>query len=62
MSTQTSKPTTCRFPFGPDTPKAVTFAKRLSHYKHVGFDAVKFHDDDAAPGIDTMPCSQILNG
>ncbi len=36
-------------PFGPPVRKEVPFAKKLRHYKELGFDYVQLHDDDVVP-------------
>jgi xylose isomerase len=68
-----SKPTQYRFsfgpwnisegadPFGPETRKPISFAKKLPLYKKLGFDGVQFHDDDAVPGMDAMTPAQIIS-
>ena len=46
-------------PFGPPVRPTVSFEKKLSVYKELGFDAVQFHDDDAVPDLDQLTASEI---
>ncbi|MBM3749167.1 MAG: hypothetical protein FJW34_25675 [Acidobacteria bacterium] len=46
-------------PFGPETHKPITFAKKLPLYKKLSFDGVQFHDDDV-PGMDALRPAQII--
>jgi len=46
-------------PFGPTVRPPLEFAKKLKTYKHLGFDAVQFHDDDAVPDMEKLPPDQI---
>jgi xylose isomerase len=46
-------------PFGPAVRGGVSFNKKLSLYRKLGFGAVQLHDDDAVPGIDGLSPSQI---
>ena len=46
-------------PFGPTVRKNITFAKKLTLYKQMGFDGVQFHDDDAVPKLNDMTAAQI---
>lgn len=46
-------------PFGPPVRPTVSFEKKLSVYKELGFDAVQFHDDDAVPNLDQLTASEI---
>lgn len=46
-------------PFGPTVRPRWDFADKLRVYKHLGFDAVQFHDDDAVPELDTLTPAQI---
>jgi len=46
--------------FGPPVRKAVTFEKKLTMYKKLGFDAVQFHDDDAVPEMNKLSPHQIV--
>jgi xylose isomerase len=46
-------------PFGPTVRPTIQFAEKLERYKTLGFDAVQFHDDDAAPNIDGLSASQL---
>ena len=45
--------------FGPSVRKSITFERKLSLYKGLGFDGVQFHDDDAVPGLSDMTPEQI---
>jgi xylose isomerase len=46
-------------PFGPPVRDSIAFEKKLELYKGLGFDGVQFHDDDAAPNINTLTDSAI---
>jgi xylose isomerase len=46
-------------PFGPAVRKNITFARKLTLYKQLGFDGVQFHDDDAVPKLNDMTPAQI---
>ena len=46
-------------PFGPEVREPFTFAEKLPMYKHLGFDAVQFHDDDAVPDVDSKSPSEV---
>src|SRR5207344_2198880 len=46
-------------PFGPTVRPTVAFAKKLSMYKELGFDAVQFHDDDAVLDVDKKSADQV---
>jgi len=46
-------------PYGPTTRSAQSFAWKLEQLKHLGFDAMMFHDDDVAPDIDAKSEAQI---
>lgn len=46
-------------PFGPAVRPTLAFAEKLRKYKELGFDAVQFHDDDAAPGIDGLSSHEL---
>jgi xylose isomerase len=45
--------------FGPPVRQTVSFDKKLSLYKKMGFDGVQFHDDDAIPSLDEKSSSQL---
>ena len=47
-------------PFGPPVRPAVSFARKLSLYKHLGYGAMQFHDDDAVPDLDRLRPEQIV--
>ncbi len=47
-------------PFGPTVRKPITFAKKLTMYKKLGFDGVQFHDDDAVPNLNSLSSTQII--
>lgn len=46
-------------PFGFDVREPFPHGKKFALYKSLGFDAVQFHDDDVAPGIDDLDGKQI---
>ncbi len=46
-------------PFGPTVRRGVTFAKKLTLYKKLGFDGVQFHDDDAVPEMNKLGPREI---
>ena len=46
-------------PFGPTVRRPLTFGKKLSLYKELGFDAAQFHDDDAVPDLNDLTAEQI---
>jgi xylose isomerase len=48
-------------PFGPPVRPTVAFADKLKLYKHLGFDGVQFHDDDAVPDIEKKNPSQLAS-
>jgi xylose isomerase len=48
-------------PFGPAVRPSIAFSEKLKYYKSLGFDAVQFHDDDAAPNIDELSLSELQN-
>jgi len=41
-------------PFGPPVRPTLSFAKKLGHYKALGFEGVQFHDDDAVPELEGL--------
>jgi xylose isomerase len=47
-------------PFGPSVRKSVSFEKKLTQYKALGFDGVQFHDDDAVPDMNDLKPDQII--
>ncbi|MCK5804972.1 MAG: TIM barrel protein [Lentisphaeria bacterium] len=47
-------------PFGPTVRDSVSFNKKLSAYKQLGFDGVQFHDDDAVPNMGDLTAGQII--
>ena len=47
-------------PFGPPVRPTLSFEKKLTVYKELGFDAVQFHDDDAVPDLDELSPAQLL--
>ncbi len=46
-------------PFGPTVRGPISFAKKLTMYKKLGFDGVQFHDDDAVPEMDKLGPQEI---
>lgn len=48
-------------PFGPEVRASLSFAKKLSLYKGLGFDGVQFHDDDAVPRMNELTPQQIVS-
>ncbi len=48
-------------PFGPVVRDELTYAKKLTVYKKLGFDGVQFHDDDAVPELNELSPQQIVN-
>jgi xylose isomerase len=46
-------------PFGPTVRESISFDKKLSMYKSLGFDGVQFHDDDAVPELNKLKPEQI---
>lgn len=48
-------------PFGPTVRDSIDFAKKLTMYKDLGFEAVQFHDDDAVPDLNDLSASQIAD-
>ena len=50
----------CADPFGPAVRKSISFNKKLTMYKGLGFGAVQFHDDDAVPEMNDLSPDQIV--
>ncbi len=48
-------------PFGPVVRDELTYAKKLTFYKQLGFDGIQFHDDDAVPELNELSPQQIAN-
>lgn len=46
-------------PFGPTVRGPISFAKKLTMYKKLGFDGMQFHDDDAVPEMDKLGPQEI---
>jgi xylose isomerase len=46
-------------PFGPPVRPTLSFAKKLGHYKAMGFEGVQFHDDDAVPDLEGLSPKQL---
>lgn len=46
-------------PFGPQVRPTLSFAKKLGHYKALGFEGVQFHDDDAVPDLEGLSPKQL---
>jgi xylose isomerase len=47
-------------PFGPTVRRRISFAKKLTMYKKLGFDGVQFHDDDAVPDMNKLGPKEIM--
>jgi len=46
-------------PFGPTARDELTYEKKLTFYKKLGFDGVQFHDDDAIPDLNKLKPQQV---
>lgn len=47
-------------PFGPTVRPTLSFAKKLKHYKALGFEGVQFHDDDAVPELEGLSVKELV--
>jgi xylose isomerase len=46
-------------PFGPTVRSSIVFGDKLRQFKHLGFDGVQFHDDDAVPDMNNLGPNEI---